>query len=306
MSNANMSDIKNAIINSVREKVASYTPDSLSDLINRAENSEQMSQAIADKIKEYKKSGRLVDKGWFWENAIGPHTAPKGSSALALFAKAINSIRPDTIDYKLTPSVNMSGMTGEEIIEDYTNNSAKYMDKISPGIAKKTWDAVAAHEILESEAMDKNIDGITNLQGGVMGGGLLGGLAGLAGLYALAKKGKNLSADSQASLVQLAMMAPLVGVGAGGAVASGYNWLRGVPGMEDGWSSHMSADIPRLESVMLNKLGDPALTEIFKAMRTGTGERRAIQEAAMQDYGENLSPETLAKLQAIDPMQYFV
>ncbi len=299
-----MSNIRAALISSVREKIASYTPDSLSAAIENASSPEEMAAAIEQKIKEYKKSDRLVDKGWFWENAIGPHTAPKGSSALALMAKAVNTIRPDTINYKLTPSINMSGVTGEELIEDYTNNSAKYMNTISPGIAKKTWDGVAAHEILEAEAMDKNLDGVTNVQGGVMGGGLLGGLAGLAGLYALAKKGKNLSADSQASLVQLAMMAPLVGAGAGGAVASGYNWLRGVPGMEDGWSSHMSADIPRLESVMVNKLGDPALTEIFKAMRTETGERRAIQEAAMQDYGENLSPKMLAKLQAIDPMEY--
>lgn len=33
MSDTNMNSIKNALINSVREKVASYTPDSLSDLI---------------------------------------------------------------------------------------------------------------------------------------------------------------------------------------------------------------------------------------------------------------------------------
>jgi hypothetical protein len=74
--------------------------------------------------------------------------------------------------------------------------------------------------------------------------------------------------------------------------------------MDDAWSSHMSADIPRLESMMVNKMGDPALVEIFKAMRTQTGERRAIQEGAMQDYGETIGRDKLEAIQKIDPMGF--
>jgi len=288
-------------------KHGSYTPGSMSEAIEDSESSKELQAAIDRKIKEYRKSGRLVDKSWWpFDNTIGPNTAPKGSSALALVAKAINTIRPDTIDYKLTPSVNMSGYTGKELIEGLSNNSAKYMRKLSPDIEEKVYDAVAAHEILEAEAMEKNIDGVTNVKGGLTIGGLLGGAAGLAGIYALGKHGKNLSDNAGQLAMEMSLLAPVIGGGLGAGLASVYNKLRGIPGMEDRWSSHMSADIPRLESVMINKLNDPALTEIFKALRNRTGERRTFQDVAMQDYSENIPKERLSDLQRIDPNKYYL
>jgi len=297
----------------IREKLAAdifkkaYAEGSLSGVISSDASGEELYKAIQDKITEYRSAGDLTD-GRFLEDIlpIGPHTRLGGSGILALAAKALNSIRPGTVDYSLRPEISMSHTSGEDMIRDYANMSPEYFEKLSPGSPKKLYDTVAAHEILEAEAMNENMPGLTNIVGGSSVGGLLGAIAmgaPVLGLIADYKKGK-LNAKSVVEAAEGIMTGSMLGGLGGGLLGKAYNYIRDIPDMNN-WSSHMSADIPRLESAMVNKLNDPALTEIFKALRTGTGERRAIQEGSMQDYGEILPEDKLKAIQGIDPMQYF-
>jgi len=283
-----------------------YAEGSLSGLLESDVSGDALYEAIQDKIKEYRQAGNLTD-GRFLEKIlpVGPHTRLGGSGILALAAKAINSVRPGTVNYELTPEISMSHVTGADMIGDYANLSDKYYDKVHPGTSKKLYDTVAAHEILEAEAMKENMPGLTNIVGGTSVGALLGAAAMSAPILDAVndyKKGK-LDISTVANALQSVMTGGVYGGLGGGLLGRAYNYIRDIPDMSR-WSSHMSADIPRLESVMVDKLQDPALTEIFKALRTSTGERRAIQEAALKDYGENIPGKLTDDIQKIDPMKY--
>ena len=63
----------------------------------------------------------------------------------------------------------------------------------------------------------------------------------------------------------------------------------------------MSPDIPRLESGMLSTIGDPGLTDIFKALRTYTGERQVFQNVADKDIGDRIPHAMVSELEKHNP-----
>ena len=301
-------------------KNASYDPNSLSYAIENANDPTKLEKAIAAKIQEYENSGRL-DRRESWLSSIfgglGPHTSAEGSGIMALGAKAINAVRPGSVDYKLTPTVHMgSDDTLTELAADITNQSPEFLKEKRPEEMKRFNDLVAAHEILEAEAMTENLPGITNITGAAGLGGIAGAAAG-----AMDDVSVNAMRESIEALIPKLKQhqgltkwlsrglsgASNIGLGllAGGLVGQGYNWLTGTPGIEKKWSSHMSADIPRLESKMLNVFQDPAMNELFRSMRGATGERRTFQEAVGHDIGEDIDKTKLEDLQKADPFQHY-
>lgn len=301
-----MSSITKAITNAVMQKTAEYDKNSLSFAIQNTSSEEELKSAIERKIKEYTDSGRLrTDKGLLALDyaMIGPHTKPMGSSILAMGSKAINSVFPGTVpDYKMRAGVSTAGWEGKDLI-DFTNLSPEYMEKAYPGVGDRVLDAIIAHEILEAEAMDKHMDGITNVLAPARAGGALLGLIAAAAPAAAAvaayKKGK-LTGSDVAEALHRGLVGFGTGAGLGAMAGTAYNYLRGIPA-GDGWSSHMSADIPRLESNMIAGLKDEGLSEVFKSLRTLTNERRAIQDGAMKDYGHVIPESDLEAIQKINP-----
>ena len=158
-----------------------YDPSSLSHAIENATDAESLLDAISNKVSEYEHSGRLTNKPTIMGSLLagGPHTRTTGSPLLALGARAINTLRPGSVSYGLVPKVFMEGDDQSELVRTI-GLSPTYYKRQDPEITQKIYDIIAAHEILEAEAMERNMGAITNQEIGESLGGAVGAALGAA------------------------------------------------------------------------------------------------------------------------------
>lgn len=275
----------------------------LTELIdNKGTDRDALNMAIQEEIAKRMAEGKydsVSDPGLF-----GPHTTLKGW-ALPRMLNHIGSLLGITKD---SPRDTMIYSGNNESTEDLIDSmllSSKFYKKKDPDIIEKVKDTIGAHEILEAEALEKDPNAMDLPSAYMFGpaqlGGLLGGALGastLRGTLAPALRGAGLKNKLIGGLI-----GAYSGFGLGALAGIPLSAIASIGSKNDMWSSHMSADIPRLESRMLAIMNDPNITDIFKSMRLQTGERKAFQNANV-DIGDLIPRSKLKKIQDQIPLPF--
>lgn len=274
---------------------AKYAPGSISDIVQSAASSQEILDAIAAAKTRMAEEGRLHEE----EGAAGfrgPHTELSGWTLPALGAKVLRGLGIDA-QYDRKPEIYMGNSKDMLDVVDMIGLDPLYYKKKDKLIGDKLHDAIFAHEMFEADAMSKSPD-FVDAQTNIGGLAQLGALIGAVALPIWAHKQQALD---PAKAAWTTFSGGLMGAATGGVGGRLYNTVRGLnDGSSSFWSSHMNADVPRLESVMLAKLNDENLTDIFKTMRSATGERKVFQHAGTE-IGEDIPMSVGKKLQSNDP-----
>lgn len=275
-------------------KLAQFS--TLTEGLNAGITKEQLLSLISSRKKELKRDGRYNDSDS--AGFMGPHTAPTGWALPALL-KNIGSIIGISDPAVRRPAIYVGNKEDQKSLMKMVGLEPDFYSKRRPKFIDDLQDAIGAHEILEAEAMDadpKWVNSQTRVAGSAQLGTLLGALGGGAAAVLLPEvAGIKRKIPISSRLYPAALGS--VGGGYLGFMLGGIGGLAAdaLKGGGGGWASHLSADVPRLESRMLNIINDPDISDVFRTMRTQTGERGAMQRVGV-DVGDMMPSDILDKL----------
>lgn len=284
-----------------------YGPDELSRVLQESHSEADIRAAIAKRIAELEASGVIR------RDASRPSSGPL--KIQEILANALSNYRGPT-------NLPTSGLTirlpskredMDTLLKILGLSPAQYK-LLDRTIIDKLEQAVAAHEILEYEALSRNPDAQAEALGRSRGreiGETAGRVAGLVGGAILALNGFRQAEPGSVSKALAAIgsvIVPLLGMEAmavGGNIVGAEvgRRLSGAADARTPWGTHTHPDVVRLESNMIGKLNDPLLKDIFTQMRTPTGERAMFQTHG-KEYGQVTDPSFAGRMAEMDPSNW--